>query len=365
MAVYVVAPDSFKGTLTSEQVIAAMADEIRTADPAAEIRAFPMADGGEGTLAALRGAFTGAGRAIVEMAQTCGLTLIPKDERDPRFTSTYAFGCAIRSALDDGAEEIVLALGGSSTNDCGMGAARALGARFLDGDGRELEGRGADLTAVRVVDLSGMDPRIARTRFTALCDVDNPLLGPNGATYTFGPQKGATPEICAELEAGMASFADVLADATGVDGRDAFGAGAAGGMGLAARVLLEWHQNLPPVPGMWDLVGRCRSEFGARVFLLSNISLDFADRGAPRYPVLSQMEGCVFSAKVGLVKPKPAIFDYTLNKFGLRAEETLFIDDAPRNLAGAAACGIAGYRFEGDAAALGNYLSGLFSSRNR
>ena len=238
MAVYVVAPDSFKGTLTSEQVIAAMADEIRTADPAAEIRAFPMADGGEGTLAALRGAFTGAGRAIVEMAQTCGLTLIPKDERDPRFTSTYAFGCAIRSALDDGAEEIVLALGGSSTNDCGMGAARALGARFLDGDGRELEGRGADLTAVRVVDLSGMDPRIARTRFTALCDVDNPLLGPNGATYTFGPQKGATPEICAELEAGMASFADVLADATGVDGRDAFGAGAAGGMGLAARVLL-------------------------------------------------------------------------------------------------------------------------------
>ena len=133
----------------------------------------------------------------------------------------------------------------------------------------------------------------------------------------------------------------------------------------AARVLLEWHQNLPPVPGMWDLVGRCRSEFGARVFLLSNISLDFADRGAPRYPVLSQMEGCVFSAKVGLVKPKPAIFDYTLNKFGLRAEETLFIDDSPRNLAGAAACGIAGYRFEGDAAALGNYLSGLFSSRNR
>ena len=238
MPVFVLAPDSYKGTLSSRQVIDAMADEIRAAVPDAEVRAFPMADGGEGTLDALRGAFAGTGTAIVEMADTCGLALIPKAERDPRYTSTFAFGEAIREALDEGAEEIVLALGGSSTNDCGMGAMRALGARFLDGHGCELEGRGADLAHVHSIDFSGADRRIASTRFTALCDVDNPLLGPDGATYTFGPQKGATPEICAELEAGMEHFADVLAETLGRDERCAFGAGAAGGMGLAARVFL-------------------------------------------------------------------------------------------------------------------------------
>ena len=133
----------------------------------------------------------------------------------------------------------------------------------------------------------------------------------------------------------------------------------------AARVMREWHRDLPPVPGMWDLVDRCRRAYGARLFLLSNISRDFADRSASRYPVLSRMEGCVFSAKVGLVKPGPAVFEYTLRKFGLAAEETLFIDDNPRNLAGARSCGIAGYLFDGDAAALGAYLSDRFSSRNR
>jgi|GEM_PF-104944 len=238
MAVFVIAPDSFKGTLSSEQVIACISDEIRAMLPDAEIRAYPMADGGEGTLAVLRRAADGTRRTIVEMAETCGLTLILEAERDPRSTSTYAFGQAIRTALDAGAEEIVLALGGSSTNDCGTGALRALGARFLDGAGRELEGRGADLARVASIDLSELDPRISRVRFTALCDVDNPLLGPDGATLTFGPQKGATPEICAELEAGMASFARVLAETFGRDESTAFGAGVAGGMGLAARVFL-------------------------------------------------------------------------------------------------------------------------------
>lgn len=238
MAVFVLAPDSFKGTLTSQQVIDAMAQEIHDVCPGSQIRAFPMADGGEGTLAALKGALENTGTAIVEMAETCGLTLIPESERDPRYTSTFAFGEAIRAALDAGAEKVVLALGGSSTNDCGAGAMRALGARLFDEDGRELEGCGCDLAHVAAIDLSGLDGRLASTGFTALCDVDNPLLGPQGATYTFGPQKGATPAICAELEAGMASFADVLADATGEDARTAFGAGAAGGMGLAARVVL-------------------------------------------------------------------------------------------------------------------------------
>lgn len=239
MPIFVLAPDSFKGTLSSQQVIATMTEEILRLFPEAEIRPFPMADGGEGTLAVLRDVFDGSRRTIVEMAETCGLTLIPEYERDPRRTSTYAFGEAIRAALHAGAEEIVLALGGSSTNDCGMGAMRALGARFLDEAGHELEGCGADLINVRTIDLTEFDHRIARTRFTALCDVDNPLLGPQGATYTFGPQKGATPEICAELEAGMASFAEVLAATFGCDERAAFGAGAAGGMGLASRLFLS------------------------------------------------------------------------------------------------------------------------------
>ncbi|RVU96631.1 glycerate kinase [Coriobacteriales bacterium OH1046] len=239
MPIFVLAPDSFKGTLSSQQVIATMTEEILKLFPDAEIRPFPMADGGEGTLAVLRDVFDGSRRTIVEMADTCGLTLIPEYEWDPRRTSTYAFGEAIRAALHAGAEEIVLALGGSSTNDCGMGAMRALGARFLDEAGCELEGCGADLINVRTIDLAEFDHRIARTCFTALCDVDNPLLGPQGATYTFGPQKGATPEICAELEAGMASFAEVLAATFGRDERAAFGAGAAGGMGLASRLFLS------------------------------------------------------------------------------------------------------------------------------
>lgn len=239
MPIFVLAPDSFKGTLSSQQVIATMTEEVLRLFPEAEIRPFPMADGGEGTLAVLRDVFDGSRRTIVEMAETCGLTLIPECERDPRYTSSYAFGEAIRAALHAGAEEIVLALGGSSTNDCGMGAMRALGARLLDEDGCELEGCGADLINVRTIDLTEFDPRIVRKRFTALCDVDNPLLGPQGATYTFGPQKGATPEICAELEAGMASFAEVLAATFGRDERAAFGAGAAGGMGLASRLFLS------------------------------------------------------------------------------------------------------------------------------
>ncbi len=254
MPIFVLAPDSFKGTLSSQQVIAAMAEEILGLFPDAEIRPFPMADGGEGTLTVLRDAFDGSRRVLVEMAETCGLTLIPESERDPRRTSTYAFGEAIRAALHAGAEEIVLALGGSSTNDCGMGAMRALGARFLDEKGCELAGRGADLVDVRMIDLAGLDPRIAHTRFTALCDVDNPLLGPQGATYTFGPQKGATPGMCAELEAGMASFAEVLADTFGRDERAAFGAGAAGGMGLAARLFLS-AQMVPGGEYLLDALG--------------------------------------------------------------------------------------------------------------
>ena len=173
------------------------------------------------------------------MAAASGLPLLAGEERDPRATSTYGTGQLILDALDRGVIDISLAIGGSATNDCGMGAMRALGARFLDEKGAELSGVGSDLARVSSVDLSGMDPRVSTAAFHVMCDVDNPLVGERGATYTFGPQKGATPQIADELEAGMIHMASVLECMFGCDVASEPGMGAAGGLGAAARLFLS------------------------------------------------------------------------------------------------------------------------------
>ena len=160
----------------------------------------------------------------------------------------------ILDALDRGAHDISLAIGGSATNDCGMGAMRALGVRFLDASGVELMGTGADLGLVAKVDLSGMDPRVAQTSFHVMCDVDNPLVGPRGATRTFGPQKGADAAVVEELEAGMVGLAAVLEDVFGTSVADEPGMGAAGGLGAAARLFLD-AEVVGGVDWVLDLVG--------------------------------------------------------------------------------------------------------------
>jgi len=178
------------------------------------------------------------GLAILEMAAASGLPLLAEHERDPLGASTFGTGELLRDALERGAREVILGLGGSATNDGGMGFLAALGVRFLDHEEEPLRGCGVNLAAVRRVDTSGLDPRLRAIAITVASDVDNPLLGPHGATHVFGPQKGVEGELMEELENGMTSYARVLTDAAGRDCRETPGAGAAGGFGFGLLSLL-------------------------------------------------------------------------------------------------------------------------------
>ena len=251
----VVAPDSFKGSASSPQVARAITRGMASVLPWAHFEQVPMADGGEGTAEAVveaaagrwveavvtgplgepvkarLGLVDGGQTAVVEMAQASGLTLVPPHRRDPRVTTTYGTGQLIRVALDRGVRRIVVALGGSATVDGGAGMARALGARFLDEHGHELGPGGGDLVRLARVDVSGLDPRLARCEVLAACDVFNPLTGPEGAASVYGPQKGASPEAVQLLEQGLKRLAAVLKRDLGVSVEHLPGAGAAGGLG--------------------------------------------------------------------------------------------------------------------------------------
>lgn len=277
MTRFLFACDSFKGTISSARSAELLAEEAAAFFPNATFSSLEVADGGEGTVDALVASLGGervtlsvadslgrpveasygllpGGLAVIEMAAASGLPLLSLAERNPLRTSTYGTGELIADAIARGVCDITLAIGGSATNDCGMGAMRALGARFVGESGEELEGVGADLARVRRIDLSGMDERVAETSFHVMCDVDNPLVGPRGATYTFGPQKGADPDCADALETGMASFADVLAATFSVDVSDQAGMGAAGGLGAAARLFLD-AEVVGGVDRVLDLVG--------------------------------------------------------------------------------------------------------------
>lgn len=178
------------------------------------------------------------GEAVIEMAEASGLPLVPPGKRNPLLTTTYGTGELILDALERGCRRISVAIGGSATNDCGMGAMAALGVRFFDRHGNLLPGRGQDMGKVVDIDLAGLHPAVKETEFTVMCDVKNPLLGPDGATYTFGRQKGADEAMQEELEAGMANLCRVMKEKTGADVSDAPGAGAAGGLGGALMVFL-------------------------------------------------------------------------------------------------------------------------------
>lgn len=269
--------DSFKGTISSARSAELLAEEARAFFSDASCEGIEVADGGEGTVdavvasaggehvcvevadplgRAIRASYglIGGDRAVIEMAAASGLPLLAASERDPRATSTYGTGQLIADALDRGVRDISLAIGGSATNDCGMGAMRALGARFFDDKGRELDGMGSDLQRVANIDICAMDERLKQTTVHVMCDVDNPLLGASGATRVYGPQKGATPAIVEELEAGMGSYAQVLARTFGVDVSRDPGMGAAGGLGAAARLFLN-AEVVPGVQCVLDLVG--------------------------------------------------------------------------------------------------------------
>lgn len=258
----VIAPQSFKGSADPVAVAAAIARGLRRRWPRAECLEVPLADGGEGTVRALVRATGGDLRstrvhdplqreidaewgmlgdrttAVVEMAAASGLTLLRDEERDPRVTSTRGTGELILAAAMTGAHRIVVGIGGSATNDGGAGMARAFGYRFFDADGAALPEGGAALA--RLVRIDGQtDPRLIRPSIDVACDVRNPLLGPEGASAVFGPQKGATPEVVRELEAALRRYADVVERFVGRPVRDVPGAGAAGGLGAGLLAFLD------------------------------------------------------------------------------------------------------------------------------
>lgn len=274
----VVAPDSFKGSLSAIGVALAMERGIRLVFPEAEVRTVPIADGGEGTVAALVGATGGTLRqtrvtgplrepvlaqwgvlgdgatAVIEMAAASGLPLLAPDQRDPRLTTTFGTGELIRAALDGGLRRIIVGIGGSATNDGGAGMARALGASFTDAAGSELPEGGAALARLERIALDALDPRLHETDILAACDVDNPLCGPRGAAAAFAPQKGASPATVAVLDAALCRYAEVARRATGRDVAGLPGAGAAGGLG-AGLLWFTPAQLRPGVDIILDAVG--------------------------------------------------------------------------------------------------------------
>ncbi len=313
----VVAPDSFKETLSAVEAARAIAAGVAEAAPGAHIDLCPMADGGEGTVEAMvaatggqfrraevsgplgerrsarfgllgggRGACGGRRRtAVIEMAAAAGLELLPPRERDPMRTTTLGVGKLVRAALDAGAESFVIGIGGSATVDGGTGCAQALGVAFLDKEGRECPCglAGGALREIAAIDLAGRDPRIPDADVRVACDVANPLTGPQGAAAVYAPQKGATPEMVAALEAGLANLAEVIRRDLGIDVEHLPGAGAAGGLGagLVAFAAAKLERGVKIVARAVGLAGRLA---GADLVITGEGKLD-AQSAAGKVPV--------------------------------------------------------------------------------
>jgi glycerate 2-kinase len=259
----VIAPDSFKESLSALEVANAVEKGFREVFPEAEYVKVPMADGGEGTVQSLVDAtggrivetevtgplgervsaffgMLGDGKtAAIEMAAASGLHLVPRDKRNPLVTTTRGTGELILAALDEGARHIIIGIGGSATNDGGAGMVQALGGRLLDHRGQEIGPGGGSLSELADIDLSGLDARLKHVKIEVACDVDNPLTGPNGASAIFGPQKGALPEMVAVLDQNLQHYAAVIEQALGKQVKDIPGAGAAGGLGAGLLAFLN------------------------------------------------------------------------------------------------------------------------------
>ena len=259
----VIAPDSFKGSLTAVEVSDAIEQGIREIFPESEIVKIPMADGGDGTAHCLVNATGGKiliekvtgplgdevlasygilgdkKTAVIEMAEASGLTLVPENRRNPLVTTTYGTGQLIKFALDQGCRKMIIGIGGSATNDGGAGMVQALGAKLLDKDGEEIGFGGGELKKVFRIDTKCLDNRLSETKVLIASDVSNPLCGSQGASRIYGPQKGATPEVIEELDESLAYFAGIIKRDLNKDVKDIPGAGAAGGLGASLMAFLN------------------------------------------------------------------------------------------------------------------------------
>lgn len=256
----IVAPDSFKGSLTAVDLAKAMKKGIQKADEFAEVHLLPVADGGEGTMQTLVTATNGQVRrvkvtgplgrqveaaygvlgdgktCVIEVASASGLMLVPPDQLNPLQTTTYGTGELIKAALEEGFTSFIFALGGSATNDGGVGMLQALGAKVLDADGAMIGFGGGQLASIQTIDLTSFDDRLARCTITIASDVQNPLVGKNGASAVFGPQKGARQAMVQVLEQNLLHWANLVEEVTGISLHQRPGAGAAGGIGGAFQV---------------------------------------------------------------------------------------------------------------------------------
>jgi len=259
----VVAPDSFKGSLTAVEVSDAIGQGVREIFPQAEIVKIPMADGGDGTAQCLVNATGGKilrekvtgplgdevlasygilgdkKTAVIEMAEASGLTLVPENKRNPLITTTYGTGQLIKAALDQGCRKMIIGIGGSATNDGGAGMVQALGVNLLDQEGKEIGFGGGELKKIIRINISNIDNRLSDTKVLVASDVNNPLCGPKGASRVYGPQKGATPKIIEELDESLAYFAEIIKRDLHKDIKDIPGAGAAGGLGASLIAFLD------------------------------------------------------------------------------------------------------------------------------
>ena len=251
---FILIPDSFKGTLSSEQICEIAKEKVEKHFPDAETACVPVADGGEGSVDAFLTALGGSkvsvtvknpyfedmesyygviheGKtAVIEMASCAGLPLV-EDRKNPKLTTTYGVGQLILAAAESGVEKIIVGLGGSSTNDGGCGAAAAVGIKFYDKDGKEFVPTGGTTADIAKIDVSGRAKVLDQVEIVTMCDIDNPMYGPTGASYIFGPQKGADEAMVEELDAGIKNLSRVIAEATGEDISQVPGTGAAGAMG--------------------------------------------------------------------------------------------------------------------------------------
>lgn len=294
----VVAPDSFKGSVSALEAARAMEQGLRRVFPDASIEKIPMADGGEGTVQSLVDATGGhlqtrrvlaplenevdaqfgilsdGETAVIEMASASGLTLVESHERDPLRTTTYGTGQLIHAALEAGCRRLIIGIGGSATNDGGTGMAEALGVRLLDTNGKQIQRGGGNLGQLASIDITDLHPAIAETETVVACDVNNPLTGPDGASHVYGPQKGATPEMIETLDGHLAYFDEVLMQTLGKSFNDIPGAGAAGGLGAGLMAFLNAELQLG-IDIMIDAVNLKERVKGAAVVFTGEGQLDF------------------------------------------------------------------------------------------
>ncbi|MQB54999.1 glycerate kinase [Rahnella sp. RcJ3] len=293
----IIAPDSFKESLSAECAAMAIEDGFRAVFPELEAVRLPVADGGEGTVDALiaatgghridievtdpqghrvRGFYGVNGKgdcAVIEMAAASGLMLVPAGQRDPLAATSFGTGELIRHALDGGIRHIILGIGGSATVDGGIGMVQALGGRFTDAQGIDLPWGGAALAQLAAIDLSQLDPRLAQCRIEVACDVENPLTGPCGAAAVFGPQKGASVQDVQVLDAALAHLAAVIFRHLGVNVLEWPGGGAAGGMGVAARLFLRGNMR-SGIDIIMDAIGLDEAMQGATLVITGEGRLD-------------------------------------------------------------------------------------------